>query len=284
MIRPVMDNDLPAIVEMVQHERQKKTSDIEEQVKNCITWVWDDGLVQGYAAVSKVHTSSEGPAVSTCIYTAPSCDREEVGTKLWEQVKTHINTLDVVRLYTNYNKDSENSRALFARHGFEIWFRLHSMRYDGPDFGPSTLKPIPYEDNMFEDFVRLTNDGFRELRRQSNIEPADCYPPGFEEEQERKDKLDDKDNIFLFYEGGKAIGYTQLGPDYIDTITVDESYRGRGLGRKITELSVTLLRQRGVTTVSLGVLDVNTVARNLYESLGFQFVETQEFARAKISQ
>ena len=60
-----------------------------------------------------------------------------------------------------------------------------------------------------------------------------------------------------------------------------DTYRGRGLGRKVTVLSVGLLRQRGVSTVFLGVMDVNKLARRLYESLGSEIVETTEYARAK---
>ncbi len=282
MIRPFSDQDLAAIVEMVQRERRmKEAADIEEQIKNSTTWVWDSGAVLGYAGVSKVHKSSEGPAVSTWIYTAPDSHRLSIGTKLWEQARTHIRTLDVIRLYANFNKDSVHSRELFAKHGFNLWFTLHFLSYDGPNFSETTLQPVPYTDAMFEDYVRLTNDGFRELRRQSNVEPADTFPVGYDEEEERQSTLDARDNIFFFYEDGKAIGYTQLNSDSIETITVEESCRGRGLGRKITKFSVNHLRQRGVATVFLSVLDVNKSACRLYESMGFEFVETIEVVRTK---
>jgi ribosomal protein S18 acetylase RimI-like enzyme len=257
-----------------------KASEIEERVNSSTTWVWDNnGTLLGCAAVGQVRESAQGPVVSAWVYTAPDYRRQGIGAKLWEQVRAHISGMNVGTVHTVYRTDAGNSRQLFLKHGFEPWFSAHSMRYVGPDFDDITIEPIPYTDLMFEDYVRLTNEGFRWLRIQCNIDPADCYPVGFNEAEARKKALDEKDNIFFFFEDGKAIGYTQLSSDFIHTITVDESCQGRGLGRQITKLSVNLLRQRGAETVYLGVADVNHIARRLYESMGFERIETVEFAR-----
>lgn len=281
MIRPFSESDLPIIVEIVQEGRHLKPSQIEERVKACTTWVWDDGAVLGCAAVGKPHQDQDGSVVSVWIYTSPHYRGHGIGTKLWEQVAAHLRTLNVMKASTNYRVDSGHGRELFAAYGFRPWYIVHEMRYDGPDYDSTNLlRPMPYTDQMFEDYVRLTNDGFRELRQTCHIDPIDTYPTGFDEEEARRTLLSDKGNIFFFYEDGKALGYTLLGPDFIDTITVDESYRGRGLGRKITKLSVNLLRQRGNRTVYLSVLDNNRIARRLYDSLGFELVESIEYARA----
>lgn len=46
-------------------------------------------------------------------------------------------------------------------------------------------------------------------------------------------------------------------------------WRGRGLGRKLVEHALTLVRRRGATTMLLAVDDRNTPAMHLYTALGF---------------
>lgn len=282
MIRQYSESDLAAIIAMVQQDRHMKATEIEERLKDSTVWVWDDGAMLGCSAVGKVRETPKGKVVSAWAFTAKPHRGQGIGKQLWQPVSEHIRGLDVVRVHTTYRSDRGNGRVFYAGLGFEQWFSSHLMKYEGPDFGETGLKPIPYSDELFPEFVRLTNDGFRDLRRQCNIEPADCYPDGFDEAKARETALKQKDDIFLFFEDGKAFAYTQLETDYIDTITVGETHRGKGLGRKLTQFSVNLLRQRGAGTVYLGVLDVNKIARGLYESLGFEFEETTEFARSKV--
>ena len=280
MIRLFMDNDLPAIIEMVLQNRQMRPTEIEERVKSSTTWVFEDEVLHGCAALGKVSESQHGQEVWLWVYTAPNHRRQGIGEKLWQTVKGHLEDLSVVRLYTTYRTDDGANPQLFTKHGFTPWYSAHTMRYTGPNFAEVDIKPVPYTNQMFEDYVRLTNDGFRWLRSQCDIEPIDTYPAGCNEAKTRKQLIDDSSNIFLLYEDGKAVGYTLLGSDFIDTIVIDQAYQGRGLGRQLTQLSVNLLRQRGVDTVYLDVVDINVNARRLYDSLGFERIETVEFARA----
>jgi len=283
MIRPFMDNDLPAIIEMVLQNRQMKPTEIGERVKSSTAWVFEDEDLLGCAALGEVSESQHGPEAWLWLYTAPTHRRQGIGEKLWQTVKGHLEDLNVVRLYTTYRSDAGANRQFFTKHGFTPWYSAHAMRYTGPPFTEVEIKLFPYTGQMFEDYVRLTNDGFRRLRSQCDIEPIDTYPAGSDQAETRKQLIDDSGNIFLLYEEGKAVGYTLLGSDFIDTIVIDQAYQGRGLGRQLTQLSVNLLRQRGVDTVYLSVVDINVNARRLYDSLGFERFETVEFARATLA-
>lgn len=53
-------------------------------------------------------------------------------------------------------------------------------------------------------------------------------------------------------------------------ILIDAEHRGKGLGRQAMALLEEEARQRGVETIGLHVFGHNTVARGLYESLGFR--------------
>jgi ribosomal protein S18 acetylase RimI-like enzyme len=53
-------------------------------------------------------------------------------------------------------------------------------------------------------------------------------------------------------------------------VRVDEPFRGRGLGRRATLLAEELARTNGAVSIGLNVFADNTVARNLYGSLGYR--------------
>lgn len=53
-------------------------------------------------------------------------------------------------------------------------------------------------------------------------------------------------------------------------IVVNKSYRGRKFGRNIMNGILNIAQEKGIGTAYLQVVVGNTVAENLYESLGFQ--------------
>jgi ribosomal protein S18 acetylase RimI-like enzyme len=57
---------------------------------------------------------------------------------------------------------------------------------------------------------------------------------------------------------------------FIYDINVDERHRGRGYGKAAMRLAEEEARRLGLDTISLNVFGDNTVARNLYRSLGYR--------------
>lgn len=82
---------------------------------------------------------------------------------------------------------------------------------------------------------------------------------------------------FAVYEDDKAVGFIMMG--YYDVksyytlwkFMIDVRYQNKGYGRKALELGIQYLRDRfGVTEIYTGVVPGNTVAKKLYESVGFK--------------
>ncbi len=75
---------------------------------------------------------------------------------------------------------------------------------------------------------------------------------------------------------GKFVGYAGVRAPKgareadVQTIAVDASARGRGLGRKLMEVLLDQAREQRMHEVFLEVRADNDVARALYESLGFE--------------
>ena len=58
---------------------------------------------------------------------------------------------------------------------------------------------------------------------------------------------------------------------------VDERFRGRGLGRKIMEITLAAMRKAGVASIELTSHPSRVAARALYRSLGFKPRKTGVF-------
>jgi GNAT superfamily N-acetyltransferase len=71
-----------------------------------------------------------------------------------------------------------------------------------------------------------------------------------------------------------ALGYDPLMA-WVNVIEVDAQYRGRGYGRAAMLLAEDEARARGMTSLGLNVHGQNTVARSLYDSLGYEVMTQQ---------
>jgi ribosomal protein S18 acetylase RimI-like enzyme len=89
--------------------------------------------------------------------------------------------------------------------------------------------------------------------------------------------------VFLVTEDALPVGSVWLGagpdgsPDvwFLWSIEIDVAARGHGLGRQAVRLAEDFARRRGATKLDLNVFGNNTVARGLYESLGYRTLTIQ---------
>ena len=63
---------------------------------------------------------------------------------------------------------------------------------------------------------------------------------------------------------------------YLAELYVVPARRGNGLGRALMEAAIALAKERGADGMDLGTAHTDTVARRLYESLGFVFDGSNE--------
>ena len=86
--------------------------------------------------------------------------------------------------------------------------------------------------------------------------------------------------IFVVEAGGERVGVLWLAEResggrrvcWIYDVEIGEEHRGRGYGRAAMLLAEEEARRRGLNRIELNVFGGNTIARNLYRSLGY--VET----------
>ena len=78
----------------------------------------------------------------------------------------------------------------------------------------------------------------------------------------------DRDNLIVAYAGCWVLA----NEGHITNVAVDPDYQGQGLGRKLMNELNSRVKALGVDSMTLEVRPSNTVAINLYTSLGFRSV------------
>ncbi len=88
--------------------------------------------------------------------------------------------------------------------------------------------------------------------------------------------------VLVAHEGeairGVAVVLTYTTPSWrkarIEDVVIDESVRGRGVGKALVERCIELARERGAEVVELQSAKWREVANSLYPSLGFELRES----------
>lgn len=102
----------------------------------------------------------------------------------------------------------------------------------------------------------------------------------FSEPWSEKALLEEIDNPSAYFvaavDEDEVLGYggmhTVLGESYIDNIAVFPKYRGRGVGRAVTQALIEKAKENDGVFITLEVRASNTPAITLYTSLGFETV------------
>ncbi|SHE92456.1 GNAT family N-acetyltransferase [Clostridium fallax] len=91
-------------------------------------------------------------------------------------------------------------------------------------------------------------------------------------------------SIFLKYKG-KPIGYGQIikfhNSYMIVNLGVLDMYRGKGLGKYLIERLLYLAKEKNITKIFIRVDIENNIALNLYNNLGFKYIDTITFYKNK---
>jgi ribosomal protein S18 acetylase RimI-like enzyme len=81
---------------------------------------------------------------------------------------------------------------------------------------------------------------------------------------------------------GEIVGYLWIAPLtegsdawWVFDISVEEHHRGAGYGRAAMQLAEKAAAEHGAVTLGLNVFGYNTVARRLYDSLGYETTAVQ---------
>lgn len=143
----------------------------------------------------------------------------------------------------------------------------YRMEYLHPVDENPTIEMIPYSPEYREEYKRVYNECYREMREALDIKPYDFIQDDsfFESGME---------NVYLLTDNGALIGSVAIISGEIDDLIVSREYQRHGFGRQILLWALEHIRSENVT---LHVAEWNKKAVSLYKKTGFEIVDTIEF-------
>ncbi|MFA9398183.1 MAG: GNAT family N-acetyltransferase [Clostridiaceae bacterium] len=205
-------------------------------------------------------------------YVVPSSRREGIGTLLYNEILKSVDDNNLESINTRIKVDNDDVTSFYKKLGYEKWYVDLDLYYHGSKQPQFNLKFVPYEDKYFEKYAEGLRNSFYELRKLNDFQPYLCCELS---EEKRKEFLDNKENIFLLLNNEEVIASVIVyNNGAIDDIFVLPSYQGKGYGKKTMQFAINKAIGYGCNYISLSAIEWNTRAVNLYQSLGFNIVQT----------
>jgi ribosomal protein S18 acetylase RimI-like enzyme len=276
MIREFKTEDKTNLIEILKKGFVLGENDIKDFFKDedRKLMVYDEGGIWGFGYLKL--TNKEAKEYCILIYVDPHWRRKGIGTALYKELHSGLKSLTPHLLTTYFRVGGEDFKSFYRKLGYKKWWGCHEAYYRG-DYQPEVnLNFTSYKDEYFQEYTKLIQDGFYELRRENDIKPYKC---DFDDRY-REYLLNNKDSIFVLFRNNEMIATAVVKDGYLDNIVVAPSHQGKGLGKKVTQFAINkALIQAPEDSVHLTVLTWNKKAIKLYQELGFEIVHTIHFYR-----
>lgn len=148
-------------------------------------------------------------------------------------------------------------------------FAVYEMKaYIARVEGDIRIKCVPFEERFFEEYKRIYNECFYEMRKCLDIKPY-CV---------LSDYAQIKNNfkhIFLFIQDDILVGSVGCYENKIDDLFVNKQFQGQGIGRQLLLWGMRYIRNNNDRPIHLHVAAWNKKAVELYKSVGFSITDTE---------
>ncbi len=143
----------------------------------------------------------------------------------------------------------------------------HTMEYRGG--GVSSDLPVRnYADKDYEEYKRVYEAGFAEMRAALELFPVNCCDG-------REQLLEKAQDIFVLEISGKLAGSVAIYGNEIDDLVVAREFQRKGYGTALLRFAVARMQNAGIKPIQLHAADWNRNAVGLYLKNGFQIVKTE---------
>ena len=142
--------------------------------------------------------------------------------------------------------------------------QLNKSITDAPD-----ISCIPFQKPYFEEYKRIYNECFYEMRKALNIEPYDFL-------HDHEQIVDKSADIFLLVDKEEIIGSVACYGNEIDDLIVNQRFQRQGFGKQLLLWAIQRIRERSDKSIVLHVAAWNKGAIMLYEKCGFEIVKAEK--------
>ena len=148
----------------------------------------------------------------------------------------------------------------------------YEMQYRNDCTPKIDIACIPFDPAFFQEYRRIYNECFYEMRKALDIQPYDFLST--------YDQIADKiQDIYLLTEQGEIIGSVACYGNEIDDLIVNHKFRRKGYGKQLLLWAMQHIRERSNEPIILHVAQWNHDALMLYKKVGFEVATQIRVAR-----
>lgn len=139
----------------------------------------------------------------------------------------------------------------------------YEMKYINALVEQSNIVCIPFEKKYFQEYMRIYNECFFEMRKALDIHPYN-FLNAYEQIAE---KVED---IYLLVDRDELIGSIACYGNEIDDLIVNKKFQHRGYGKQLLLWGMQCIREKSKEPITLHVAEWNENALMLYKKTGFE--------------
>ncbi len=145
----------------------------------------------------------------------------------------------------------------------------YEMSFDKMFEYSNDVSCIPFQEQYWDEYMKIYNDCFYEMRKTLEVEPINFYS----DYSQIKDKTND---IFLYLQNGVIIGAVSCYGNELDDLIVVKSFQGQGIGQKLLLWGMKHIKEQGYEEIILHVAEWNQKAMKLYLKNGFRIKKREK--------
>ena len=143
-------------------------------------------------------------------------------------------------------------------------FLVYEMEYLHPVSDKTSIQMIPFSSKYQEEYKRIYNQCYHEMRQSLKIEPVDFI-------QDNSFFESGMGKVFLLLCNDEIIGSVALKDNEIDDLIVNVKYQSQGYGKQILLWALENIKKEKII---LHVAEWNKKAIELYRKNGFEIINT----------
>ena len=232
----------------------------------------------GFAAIRRYDELNEKKKYEMSIYINPIFRKKGYGTTLLKELERSVKGDGIQQIKVENMLEHYDAKDFISKAGYDLWYSTNRMEYGGALFEDVRIDLIEYDENYYFAVNALSSEAFYEMRKENDIEPFSIP----KSESEKENMLKSKDEYRLLIEHGTLIGVVKMTNGYVSLAAVDKKFRGKGYGTQLLKFATNRILNEGYDTSKLHVMDTNSDARKLYESMGYDLVTTVQVYRKMI--
>ena len=249
-----------------------------------------DGTVRGWMGLERT-TEEIGEVGRWHPFVSQNPQREDIAKQLISQVNRYALENGIRRIEVGFGEISESNREAFSQRQSWYkeagWNKLEEDLFMGVTPMDKHVMQVPKLESEYDELPLgdVDEEKLYECYHQAFMTGEAVWIYEMTEEQRRQefDKNFDKSRpinreaSFALVKEGEVAGFILVlsrseEEEYIESLGVHPSHRGKGLAKFLLSRVIEVLREKRENNLTLGVDSVNKPAIDLYEQVGFQII------------